>query len=234
METENKDFSKHNFLEIFKHLSSLDCANYIEKKEGLNYISWANAWNIISKYYNADYSVREFDGRPYLHDEILGYIVETTVTINGISKSMKLPVMDNKNKSLKSAPYTYMGTTWVDKKKVAVEKTVNQITSFDINTSIMRCLVKNIALFGLGLYVYAGEDIPEATKEAEIEAKQKEMEELKLLVEAQIKDADSREILTKIWNRNKPLQTELWFTTLVTEKAKTFKKEEGENGTKAE
>lgn len=226
METENKDFSNHNFLEIFEHLSSIDCSNYIEKKEGLNYISWANAWNIICKYYNVDYVVREFENKPYFCDEILGYFVETTVTINGISKSMKLPVMDNKNKSLKTTAYTY-NTKFGD-------KTVNQITSFDINTAIMRCLVKNIALFGLGLYVYAGEDLPEATKEAEIQAKQREVEELKLLIEAQIKDAENREILTKIWNRNKQLQKETWFTILVTEKAKTFKIEEVQNDTKAE
>lgn len=226
MEKEKKDFSKHNFLEIFEHLSSIDCSNYIEKKEGLNYISWVNAWNIICKYYNVDYVVREFENKPYFCDEILGYFVETTVTINGISKSMKLPVMDNKNKSLKTKAYTY--TTKFG------GKTVNQITSFDINTAIMRCLVKNIALFGLGLYVYAGEDILNATKEAENEAKQKELEELKLLVASQINDADNRENLTKIWNRNKQFQKETWFTTLVTEKAKTFKAEEVQNDSKTE
>ena len=78
----------------------------------------------------------------------------TKVTINGITKEMWLPVMDSKNKAMKKEPYTY--TTKYG------EKTVESATMFEINKTIMRCLVKNLAMFGLGLYIYAGEDLPEA------------------------------------------------------------------------
>ena len=66
--------------------------------------------------------------------------------------------MDAKNKAIKLAPYTYQ--VWDSYKKAYIEKTVQAATMFDINKTLMRCLVKNLAMFGLGLYVYAGEDIP--------------------------------------------------------------------------
>ena len=68
---------------------------------------------------------------------------------------MQLPVMDGANKAMKNVSYKY--TT-----KYNGEKTVEAATMFDINTAIMRCLVKNLALFGLGLYIYSGEDLPES------------------------------------------------------------------------
>ena len=85
-------------------------------------------------------------------------MVETTVTIQGESKTMWLPVMDSKNKAQKAQPYTY---TVFYKGGKSEEKTVEAATMFDINTAIMRCLVKNLAMFGLGLYIYAGEDLPD-------------------------------------------------------------------------
>ena len=70
---------------------------------------------------------------------------------------MWLPVMDNANKTMKLNPYTY--------KTKKGEKTVSAISMFDINKAVMRCLVKNLAMFGLGLYIYAGEDLPEDIRE---------------------------------------------------------------------
>ena len=84
-------------------------------------------------------------------------MVETIMTIDGISRMMWLPVMDGANKAMKDKPYTY--------KSRYGEKTVEAATMFNINTSIMRCMTKNIALFGLGLYIYAGEDLPEEEKQ---------------------------------------------------------------------
>jgi ribosomal protein S19 len=78
----------------------------------------------------------------------------TTVTIEGETLEMWLPVMDGANKSMKKQAYTY-NTRFGD-------KSVEAATTFDINKTIMRCLVKNLAMFGLGIYIYAGEDIPEA------------------------------------------------------------------------
>jgi hypothetical protein len=79
---------------------------------------------------------------------------------------MRLPVMDGANKAQKSSTYTYEVTNrvWKDKKKVAdgkIDKKVESATMFDINTAIMRCLVKNLAMIGLGIYIYSGEDLPQ-------------------------------------------------------------------------
>ena len=78
---------------------------------------------------------------------------------------MWLPVMDNKNKAMKLSPYNYQ--VWDSYKKQYVEKSVAAATMFDVNKTIMRCLVKNLAMFGLGLYIYAGEDLPENTANSE-------------------------------------------------------------------
>ncbi len=77
---------------------------------------------------------------------------DTTVTIGGKTLEMWLPVMDGANKSMKANPYTY--TTRYGDKEVA------GATMFDINKTIMRCLVKNLAMFGMAIYIYAGEDMP--------------------------------------------------------------------------
>ena len=92
---------------------------------------------------------------PYVYDENTGYMVFTTVTIEELTHEMWLPVMDGANKAMKNKPYTY-DTRY--KKGVVVEAA----TMFDINKTIMRCLAKNLAMFGLGLYIYAGEDLPES------------------------------------------------------------------------
>ena len=153
-----------NFTEIYEKLSNIDVSNLIEKKNGLNYISWANAWHEVSKNYNIDYKVHYFDGKPYLFDENLGYMVKTTVSIlsttnimtENITKEMHLFVMDGKNKAQRHIEYTY-------DTKYSKDNKVEPATMFDINTTIMRCLVKNIALFGFGISLYKGEDINEIT-----------------------------------------------------------------------
>lgn len=145
MVTQNQD--------VFETLSLIDCSKHTEEKQGLTYLSWAWAWGILkTKYPKATYKVREWDNIPYLYDKNLGYLVETSVTIEGETLSMRLPVMDARNRAMKSEPYTIKYT----KSEVKVEAA----TMFDINTAIMRCLVKNLAMFGLGHYIYAGEDLP--------------------------------------------------------------------------
>lgn len=140
---------------------------YTEKKNGLTYLSWTYAWKEFKKVYpKAEYQIRHWDGKPYLYDENLGYMVETTIYNGedehgpeGTEYSMWLPVMNGANKAMKDKPYTYTVKNY--KTGNTEEKTVEAATMFDINTSIMRCLVKNIAMFGLGLYIYAGEDLPD-------------------------------------------------------------------------
>jgi len=139
--------------EIFNKLFLLDINGHIEKKNGLSYLSWAWAWAEVKKLYpTANYTIE-----PYSFDEKLGYMVFTNVTIAGQTYRMWLPVMDSNNYSMKSEPYEV--TTKYGKKQVAAA------SMFDINKAYMRCLVKNLAMFGLGLYVYAGEDIPEKSFE---------------------------------------------------------------------
>jgi len=144
---------------VWETLSSINCNEKTEKKENLTYLSWAWAWGILRENYpTASYKVREWDNKPYLFDKNLGYLVETSVTIEGETLSMRLPVMDSKNKAMKSEPYEFVTRSG--------KKTVAAADMFDINTAIMRCLTKNLALFGLGFYIYAGEDIPQAEAEA--------------------------------------------------------------------
>lgn len=144
---------------LFSKLYAIDVSDYVETKRNgtveLTYLSWANAWkNFKELCPDADYDIKHWDGKPYLYDENLGYMVETSITTNGETKSMWLPVMDNTNRAMKDKPYTY-------KTSKGEEKTVQSATMFDINTAIMRCLVKNMGMFGLGLYIYAGEDVPD-------------------------------------------------------------------------
>ena len=146
-----------------------------EYGKNLTYLSWAWAWAEIKKRYpEAKYEIVKFDGIPYVYDEKTGYMVYTKVTIEGVTHEMWLPVMDSSNKAMKAEPYTYTTKNG--------EKTVEAATMFDINKTIMRCLTKNLAMFGLGLYIYAGEDLPETEKEEAKKTTEKEaVEELKTL-----------------------------------------------------
>ena len=142
------------------------------------YVSWAYAWAEVKKLYpSASYEVKKFNGLPYVYDPITGFMVYTSVTIEGVSHEMWLPVLDGANKAMKATPYTYTTPKWDynpqtrRREKIGMEeRTVEAASMFDLNKAIMRCLVKNLAMFGLGLYVYAGEDLPEdaANKEAGI------------------------------------------------------------------
>jgi hypothetical protein len=146
-------------MEHFEKLYRVNVNDYTEEKNGLTYLSWANAWAEVKKIYpDAQYTIKRFDNNlPYVYDENTGYMVFTDVTIEGLTYEMWLPVMDGANKAMKNTAYTY--------KTKYGEKTVEPATMFDINKTIMRCLVKNLAMFGLGLYIYAGEDLPETEPE---------------------------------------------------------------------
>ena len=121
----------------FARLNQINVSEHIEKKGDFSYLSWPFA---VAQLRLADstaaWEVRRFDGLPYLRTET-GYFVEVAVTVQGVTLSQIHPVLDGKNRPLLEP------------------------TAFDVNTSIQRCLVKAIALHGLGLYIYAGEDLPE-------------------------------------------------------------------------
>lgn len=124
----------------FKDLNAIDCSGKIEKKNGLSYLSWAFAWGEAKKYDpNANYTIYEnADGWNYFTDGRTCW-VKTGVTVNGIEHIEYLPVMDFRNKSIP----------------------LESVTSFDVNKTIQRSLTKAVARHGLGLYIYAGEDLPE-------------------------------------------------------------------------
>lgn len=146
---------------IFETLFEINVNEHIEKKKDLMYLSWPYAWvEVKKKYPDANYKIHQFGEKqlPYVFDESVGYMVFTDVTINGLTYIMWLPVMDGANKAMKSEGYTY-DTKF--KKDIRVEPA----TMFDINKTVMRCLVKNLAMFGSGLYIYSGEDLPEIETE---------------------------------------------------------------------
>lgn len=123
----------------FKEVYKIDVSQMTEKKNGLTYLSWANAWKEFKNIYpEGTYEVKKDEnGKCWFGDDEHGYVVYTTVTVEEITYEMWLPVMDYRNKSILKP------------------------TTFDINKAVMRCLTKNLAMFGLGLYIYAGEDLPE-------------------------------------------------------------------------
>lgn len=158
----------------FDTLNAVDVSAKIEKKKvgnvELSYLSWAYSWGELKKKHpDATYKVERFEGYPYIYSESLGYMVFTEVTVGDITHPMWLPVLDGANKAMRKAAYTYKVKGWDGKPDI--EKTVNAATMFDVNTALMRCLVKNIAMFGLGLYIYAGEDLPEDSQDTSVMGK---------------------------------------------------------------
>lgn len=177
--------------EKYTHFETLNAINVNDKTEKksngsteLTYLSWAWAWQELkNKFPDATYEIEKFENNlPYIYDEETGYMVFTKVTIEGITHEMWLPVMDGANKAMKSKPYTY--------KTKYGDKSVEAATMFDINKTIMRCLTKNLAMFGLGLYIYAGEDLPEDQKI--------ELQNTKETLKAEIKKyKNAREVVEK-------------------------------------
>jgi len=125
---------------VFETLNAIDVNDCVEKKSGLSYISWAHCWRYVKKNFpTAFYTIYEnADGWNY-HTDGKTCWVKTGVTIDGLEHIEYLPVMDFKNKSIKA----------------------DDVTSFDVNKAIQRSLTKACARHGLGLYIYAGEDLPE-------------------------------------------------------------------------
>lgn len=124
----------------FEELYGIDVNEKTEKKGNLTYLSWAWAWaEVKKKHPDANYTIYENkDGWNYHTDGKTAW-VKTGVTVAGIEHIEYLPVMDFKNKSIP----------------------LSAVTSFDVNKTIQRALTKACARHGLGLYIYAGEDLPE-------------------------------------------------------------------------
>lgn len=159
-------------INYYAELSKIDVSEHVEKKGKFSYLSWAWAVDQLRKQHpDATWEVIRFNGVPFMQTEC-GYFVEVAVTVNGITLSQIHPVLDNFNKPIAKP------------------------NSFQINTSIQRCLVKAIALHGLGLYIYAGEDLPmeEAPKYLTLE------EVLKQWTDAGGTEQQFDELIQKNWN----------------------------------
>lgn len=128
-------------MSIFETLNAINVGEHIEKKNGLSYLAWAWAWaEVKKKFPTATYTIYENkDGWNYHTDGRTAW-VKTGVTIDGLEHIEYLPVMDMRNRSIP----------------------IDNVTSFDVNKAIQRSLTKACARHGLGLYIYAGEDLPEA------------------------------------------------------------------------
>lgn len=125
---------------VFETLNAINVNSHTEKKNNLTYLSWAWAWGEVKKAYpDAFYTIYEREnGIPYFTDGKTCW-VKTGVTIDGLEHIEYLPIMDYKNASIP----------------------LERVTSFDMNKAIQRSLTKACARHGLGLYIYAGEDLPE-------------------------------------------------------------------------
>lgn len=127
----------------FAELAAVNVNDHIEKKGQFNYLSWPYAVSKLRMFdETATWEVKRFDGLPYQTTDC-GTFVEVAVTVKGVALSQIHPVLDSQN------------------------KTIPVPSAFQINTSIQRCLVKAIALHGLGIGVYAGEDLPHADSASE-------------------------------------------------------------------
>ena len=180
----------------------MDVADNTEEKNGLAYLSWSYAWaEVKRKDPEANYIVKRFgeNNLPYVFDPNTGYMVFTEMTIGGTTHEMWMTVMDSNNKAMKDHSYTYE----VKRKDTKVVKTVEAADMFDINKAIMRCLVKNIAMFGLGLSLYQGEKKKMPPRSKPINAPQSEelkrfKNEVIVCADKKIKEGISRDEIYKI------------------------------------
>ena len=163
---------------VFQTLNAINVQEHVEVKDTgrvkLSYLSWAWAWAEVKKAYpEAFYTIYENADGLFYHTDGRTAWVKTGVTIEGIEHIEYLPVMDNRNNS------------------IPLEK----LTSFDVNKAVQRSLTKACARHGLGLYIYAGEDLPEE------EAKQakSDMEQKIAKAVAAMRAVKSREELEQVW-----------------------------------
>ncbi|MEK4913441.1 Sak single strand annealing protein [Bacillus sp. FSL E2-8887] len=131
----------------FNKMFKINVNDVVEKKQNLTYLSWAWAWAETKKI--DQFAVQKIHWFPYEGDSNImvpylktpnGFFVQVSVTIHGHTETEMLPVLDHKNKPIANP------------------------NAFELNKNQKRCLVKAIALHGLGLYIYAGEDLPEDTE----------------------------------------------------------------------
>lgn len=159
---------------IFARLNAVNVNGMTEEKNGLTYLSWANAWAEIKKVDpKAFYTIYENADGWFYHTDGKTAWVKTGVTVDGLEHIEYLPVMDFRNKSISA----------------------ENITSFDVNKAIQRSLTKACARHGLGLYIYAGEDLPDTERPKPMTDDEKKAEIKRLLQET---DSDTVKFLLAV------------------------------------
>lgn len=137
---------------LFEQLNTLNVSDHVEKKNGFNYLAWTHAHEQLKNVDpNYEIKIHEYPHPDIPNEQVFvpylatpeGYFVKVSITLKGVTESEWLPVLDFKNKSLAKG----------------------QATTFDINKAQKRCFVKAAALHGLGLYIYNGEELPNASSE---------------------------------------------------------------------
>lgn len=193
----------------FEEIYSMNVNDKVEKKGQLSYLSWAWAWaELKKKYPKATYSVDRFDGTYCTGNEKLGWMVRTEVFADDLTYEMWLPIMDMRNNAILSPKMT------------------------DVNKTIMRCLTKNLAMFGLGLYIYAGEDLPEDVDgDSEGETKTKTIQNKpktppKTNDKPKVVETISRSELVQKYGVENPEKTILWLEGKVGKEIGSFNEEE--------
>ena len=145
----------------FDALYEMNLGDKVEKKDGLSYLTWSEAWKAFKEIYpSATFRVvtNPDTKLPYFVDPQIGIMVFTEVTADDMTQQCFLPVLNSSMKPMRLEAYNY--TVYDKQNKRQIEKTCEAASMFDINKTIMRCLVKNLALYGVGLKLYQGEDIP--------------------------------------------------------------------------
>ena len=188
----------------FEEIYSLNVNDKTEKKGQLTYLSWAWAWaEFKKKYPKATYSVDKFDGTYCTGNEKLGWMVRTEVYADELCYEMWLPIMDMRNNAILAPKMT------------------------DVNKSIMRCLTKNLAMFGLGLYIYAGEDLPEDEDEPQVKPIQnKPSMAPKTNDKAEVVKPLTRATLLTEYGIENPEKTAVWLEGKFGKELKSFTPEE--------
>ena len=166
------------YKEVWDNLSKMDVSEYTEEKMNLKYLSWSRMWMLLmSQYAQAQYEFVEFDGVPFKTLPDGSTEVATRITIDNLVREMRLPVMDYKNNPV-------------------VNPHARQVSD-----NAMRCLVKNVAMFGLGISVFAGmsdDTLPDAEKDKQPEGK-KEPEPVTELEPETVIDRATEEVKDEAW-----------------------------------
>jgi len=172
-------------------LLKINVSEHTEKKNGLTYLSWAWAWAEVLKLDpDATWDAVEFNGFPASFAPDGSALVKTIVTIKGKAKSCWLPVMNHRNQAIKNPD------------------------AFNINTAIVRCLTKCISMHGLGLYIYAGEDLPEddspQAQKQDGKTKTLELQEKAINIIAHVKGGNARDEAQALSKLNEKALNAIW------------------------